>query len=49
MPLAVESDEASNPVDVCLLRPEAVVPEANRLSDLVEQAGRRGRLHDRSF
>ena len=39
MPLAVESDEASNPVDVCLLRADAVVPKANGLPDLIEQAG----------
>ena len=40
LPLAVEQDEAFNPVQVRCLSPEAVVPRAQALPDLFEQPGR---------
>ena len=36
--LAVEKDEAFNPVDIRLLGPDAVVPEADLVADAVQQA-----------
>ena len=42
VPLAVEEDEAFNPIDIRLLGPDAVVPETDLVADAVEQAGRLG-------
>ena len=42
MPLAVEEDEAFNPVHVRLLGPDAVVPEPDLVAHAIEQARRLG-------
>ena len=39
----MEPDEASNPVDVCVLGPDAVVLKANLVSDTVRSRGESGR------
>ena len=39
MALVVVENEAFNPIDVCLLRPNAVVLAADVVVDAVEQAG----------
>ena len=41
MPLAVEEDEAFNPIDLRLLRANAVVPEADLVADAIEETWRR--------
>ena len=38
MSLAVETDEASNPVDIRLFSADAVMPKADPIADLIEQA-----------
>ena len=45
MALAVVEDEASNPVQISLFRPDAVVSQANLVTDAIEQP--RGRCHER--
>jgi hypothetical protein len=42
VPLAVEEDEASNPVKIRLLGPETVMPEPNLVADAIEELGRLG-------
>ena len=42
--LAVETDEAFNPIDARLLGADAVVPKADPIAHLVEEARRRRRF-----
>jgi hypothetical protein len=37
MALVVEEDEAANPVDVRLLGSDGIVPQADRVAELIEQ------------
>ena len=45
MTLAMEEDEASNPVAISLLGPDAVMLETDALADAIEQQNRRNRPH----
>jgi hypothetical protein len=46
MSLAVAPDEAFNPIDVRLLGADAVMPKADPIAYLIEQARRRRRCGD---
>src|SRR5688500_2448054 len=45
MPLVIEQNVATDPLHVCLLRADAVVPDAHQLANLFQQPRRAGRFH----